>query len=66
MAFSFGSCDPTAVREETALVSRIVCGAVSCAPGLDGLIVDRVADGMVHERWEQWDQSLMPQQLGLA
>jgi steroid delta-isomerase-like uncharacterized protein len=33
---------------------------------LDGLIVDRVADGRVHERWEQWDQSLMLQQLGLA
>ena len=33
---------------------------------LDGLIVDRVADGKVHERWEQWDQSLMLQQLGLA
>ena len=33
---------------------------------LDGLIVDRVADGKVQERWEQWDQSLMLQQLGLA
>jgi steroid delta-isomerase-like uncharacterized protein len=33
---------------------------------LDGLIVDRVADGKVQERWEQWDQSLMLQQLGFA
>ena len=33
---------------------------------LDGLILDRVADGRVQERWEQWDQSLMLQQLGLA
>lgn len=33
---------------------------------LDGLIVDRVANGRVHERWEQWDQSLMLQQLGFA
>lgn len=33
---------------------------------LDGLIVDRVVGGKVQERWEQWDQSLMLQQLGLA
>ena len=33
---------------------------------LDGLIVDRVVDGRVQERWEQWDQSLMLQQLGFA
>jgi len=33
---------------------------------LDGLILDRVADGKVLERWEQWDQSLMLQQLGFA
>ena len=33
---------------------------------LDGLIFDRVADGRVQERWEQWDQSLMLQQLGFA
>lgn len=33
---------------------------------LDGLIVDRVAGGKVQERWEQWDQSLMLQQLGFA
>jgi steroid delta-isomerase-like uncharacterized protein len=33
---------------------------------IDGLIVDRLVDGKVHERWEQWDQSLMLQQLGLA
>jgi steroid delta-isomerase-like uncharacterized protein len=33
---------------------------------VDGLIVDRVADGRVQERWEQWDQSLMLQQLGFA
>jgi steroid delta-isomerase-like uncharacterized protein len=33
---------------------------------VDGLILDRVADGKVVERWEQWDQSGMMQQLGLA
>ena len=33
---------------------------------LDGLIVDHLEDGKVRERWEQWDQSLMLQQLGLA
>jgi steroid delta-isomerase-like uncharacterized protein len=33
---------------------------------LDGLILDRVAEGRVQERWEQWDQSLMLQQLGFA
>lgn len=33
---------------------------------LDGLILDRMADGRVQERWEQWDQSLMLQQLGFA
>jgi steroid delta-isomerase-like uncharacterized protein len=33
---------------------------------LDGLILDRVAHGKVQERWEQWDQSLMLQQLGFA
>jgi steroid delta-isomerase-like uncharacterized protein len=32
----------------------------------DGLIIDRVAGGKVEERWEQWDQSLMLQQLGFA
>ncbi|HEU4721624.1 MAG TPA: ester cyclase [Gemmatimonadaceae bacterium] len=33
---------------------------------IDGLIVDHVEDGKVRERWEQWDQSLMLQQLGFA
>jgi steroid delta-isomerase-like uncharacterized protein len=33
---------------------------------VDGLIFDRVVDKKVQERWEQWDQSLMLQQLGLA
>jgi steroid delta-isomerase-like uncharacterized protein len=33
---------------------------------LDGLIVDHLVDGKVQERWEQWDQSLMLQQLGFA
>ena len=33
---------------------------------LDGLIVDHMEDGKVKERWEQWDQSLMLQQLGFA
>ena len=33
---------------------------------LDGLIVDSMSGGKVRERWEQWDQSLMLQQLGFA
>lgn len=33
---------------------------------LDGIILDRMAGGKVRERWEQWDQSLMLQQLGFA
>jgi steroid delta-isomerase-like uncharacterized protein len=33
---------------------------------VDGLIIDRIADGKVQERWEQWDQSIMLQQLGFA
>ena len=33
---------------------------------IDGLIVDRVVGGRVQERWEQFDQSLMLQQLGSA
>ena len=32
----------------------------------DGLIVDRAVDGRVQERWEQWDQPLLLQQLGFA
>lgn len=33
---------------------------------LDGLIIDHLEGGKVAERWEQWDQSCMLQQLGLA
>ena len=33
---------------------------------LDGLIPDRLVGGKVQERWEQWDQSIMLQQLGFA
>lgn len=33
---------------------------------VDGLILDRVTDGKIVERWEQWDQMGMLQQLGLA
>lgn len=33
---------------------------------VDGLILDHVADARVVERWEQWDQAGMMQQLGLA
>jgi len=36
------------------------------AMAIDGLILDRVVGGKVQERWEQWDQSIMLQQLGLA
>jgi steroid delta-isomerase-like uncharacterized protein len=33
---------------------------------VDGLILDRLAGGKVVERWDQWDQAGMMQQLGLA
>ena len=33
---------------------------------VDGLIIDRLEGGKVAERWEQWDQPAMLQQLGLA
>ena len=33
---------------------------------VDGLFLDHVRDGKVVERWEQWDQMGMLQQLGLA
>lgn len=33
---------------------------------VDGLVVDRVVDGKVQERWEQFDQAIMLQQLGFA
>lgn len=33
---------------------------------VDGLILDRILGGKVQERWEQWDQSVMLQQLGFA
>jgi len=33
---------------------------------VDGLILDHVTDGRIVERWEQWDQAGMMQQLGLA
>lgn len=32
---------------------------------VDGLILDRVENGRVVERWEQWDQMAMMHQLGL-
>lgn len=33
---------------------------------VDGLIVDHLVDNKVKERWEQFDQALMLQQLGFA
>jgi steroid delta-isomerase-like uncharacterized protein len=33
---------------------------------VDGLVLDHIDDGMVVERWEQWDQAGMMQQLGLG
>ena len=33
---------------------------------VDGLIIDRLEQGRVVERWEQWDQMAMLGQLGLA
>jgi steroid delta-isomerase-like uncharacterized protein len=40
--------------------------ATGKAVAVDGLIIDRIVDKKVQERWEQWDQPLMLQQLGLA
>jgi steroid delta-isomerase-like uncharacterized protein len=33
---------------------------------VEGLIIDRLVNGKVQERWEQFDQALMLQQLGFA
>jgi len=33
---------------------------------IDGLIIDRLVNGKIAERWEQYDGTLMMQQLGLA
>jgi steroid delta-isomerase-like uncharacterized protein len=33
---------------------------------VNGLILDRVAEGRIVERWEQWDQAGMMQQLGVS
>ena len=33
---------------------------------VEGLLFDRVVDGRVAERWEQWDQPAMLRQLGFA
>ena len=33
---------------------------------VEGLIIDRVVAGKVQERWDQWDQPAMLQQLGFA
>ncbi|MCP9930491.1 ester cyclase [Cyanobium sp. AMD-g] len=33
---------------------------------IEGLVIDRLVDGKVQERWEQFDQPLMLHQLGLA
>ena len=33
---------------------------------VNGLILDRLVDGRVVERWEQWDQAGLMQQLGLG
>jgi steroid delta-isomerase-like uncharacterized protein len=33
---------------------------------VEGLVLDRLVDGKIAERWEQWDQMAMLQQLGLA
>ena len=40
--------------------------ATGKAVAIDGLIVDRVVNGKVQERWEQFDQARMLQQLGFA
>ena len=40
--------------------------ATGKAVAIDGLIVDHLEDGKVRERWEQWDRSIMLQQLGFA
>jgi predicted ester cyclase len=32
----------------------------------DGLILDHLVDGKVQERWEQFDQAVILQQIGVA
>lgn len=47
-------------------------GPLAAAPAtgrritIDGIVIDRVVRGKVQERWEQLDQSIMLQQLGLT
>ena len=41
-------------------------GATGRRVRIGGLLLDRIVDGKVAERWEQWDQMGMLQQLGLA
>ena len=40
--------------------------ATGKAVEIEGLIIDRVINGKVEERWELWDQMAMMQQLGLV
>lgn len=40
--------------------------ATGRAIALDGLILDHFVGDKVVQRWEQWDQSVMMQQLGVA
>lgn len=40
--------------------------ATGRAMQIEGLIIDQLANGVVVERWEQWDQPRMLQQLGLV
>ena len=61
--------DMVATRWVAVGTNRAAFGSVQatgCQVRIDGLILDRVADGRVVERWEQWDQMGMMQQLGLV
>ena len=54
----------TATGTHTGPLGQVPATAKSIT--IDGIILDRVVAGKVSERWEQWDQSRMLQQLGLA
>jgi hypothetical protein len=60
-----GYCRPAALATgEGRPLGRLLQRVSACR--LDGLIMDRVVGGKVQERWEQFDQLLMLQQLGFA
>lgn len=62
------SADRVAFRWHATGTHRGPLGAIPATGrpiSIDGVIFDHVRNGKVAERWEQWDQSVMLQQLGV-